>query len=322
MNYTIISVIIPIYNSEKYLHRCFESILNQTFSDFELILINDGSQDNSGKICDEFALIDSRIHVFHQTNSGASAARNKGLELAKGAYVVFCDSDDIVSPFWLEHLYSASAPDTLPVCSFCNQDVELGKEKLLPIVSNKILTVDNYYNFSCCGIGGYMCNSLYSNSIIKEYNMQLREKRDQGDYNEDLLFNLQYVRHIKNIVYVGYSDYYYNIHDDSLSRSNQKYYFEKYEEKYQLWYNFLLEHKKNEYISQLSSSYIYHFLNSLNNEAYSKFVTIVNSPVVQTCVSELKDSNESARIINLIKNKKPLQLWFRYKLHELKGKLT
>lgn len=94
-----LSVIVPVYKAEKYLHRCVESILTQTFTDFEILLIDDGSPDRSGEICDEYAKKDSRIKVFHKLNGGASDARNVGLDNAQGEYVCFVDSDyELVSP--------------------------------------------------------------------------------------------------------------------------------------------------------------------------------------------------------------------------------
>ena len=89
-----VSIIVPVYNTEKYLSQCVESILSQTFIDFELLLIDDGSKDDSGKICDEYAAKDNRIRVFHIANSGVSTARNMGLDNAKGKYIAFLDADD------------------------------------------------------------------------------------------------------------------------------------------------------------------------------------------------------------------------------------
>jgi glycosyltransferase involved in cell wall biosynthesis len=103
-----ISVIVPVYNVEKYLHRCVDSILNQTFQDFEIILIDDGSNDHSGKICDDYALKDKRIKVIHKKNARVSAARNDGLKLAKGKYISFIDSDDWIEPeMYQEMIYKA-----------------------------------------------------------------------------------------------------------------------------------------------------------------------------------------------------------------------
>ncbi|MBR2746511.1 MAG: glycosyltransferase [Erysipelotrichaceae bacterium] len=100
-----ISVIVPIYKVENYLNECVDSVLAQTFTDFELILIDDGSPDNCGKMCDEYAKKDKRIVVIHQLNRGLSAARNTGLDVAKGKYITFIDSDDFVSTDYLEILY-------------------------------------------------------------------------------------------------------------------------------------------------------------------------------------------------------------------------
>ena len=100
-----ISVIIPFYNVEKFAERCIQSVLEQTFTDFELILVDDGSPDNCGKICDDFAKKDRRVRVFHTKNRGLSAARNLGLDKATGEYVSFIDGDDAVTPDYLEYLY-------------------------------------------------------------------------------------------------------------------------------------------------------------------------------------------------------------------------
>ena len=96
-----VSVIVPVYKAEKYLHRCVDSILSQTFTDWELLLIDDGSPDRSGEICDEYAKKDTRIRVFHKENGGVSSARNMGLDIAKGKWIVFVDSDDWCEPDYL-----------------------------------------------------------------------------------------------------------------------------------------------------------------------------------------------------------------------------
>ena len=98
MSNPVISIIVPVYNVEKYLDNCLKSILNQSFKDFEVILVNDGSKDKSGEICNIYSQKDSRIKVFNMENSGAGKARNKGLDLAQGKYIFFVDADD-----WLEN---------------------------------------------------------------------------------------------------------------------------------------------------------------------------------------------------------------------------
>ena len=100
-----ISIIVPVYNTEKYLHRCIDSILAQTFTDFELILVDDGSPDNCPQICDEYAEKDCRVKVIHQENGGLSAARNAGIDIATGTFIFFCDSDDYIKEDCLLHFY-------------------------------------------------------------------------------------------------------------------------------------------------------------------------------------------------------------------------
>lgn len=315
-----ISIIAPVYKSEKLIHRCVNSILGQTYQDFELILVDDGSPDNSGKICDELAATDRRIRVIHQENQGAAAARNRGLECAAGEYIAFCDSDDMVAPRWLEHLLDAAAPDTLPMCTYCHSSAQLGEEQKFSIPTGEAMDRAEYFTFNRHGLAGYLCNGLYSNKIIREHSLRIRERKNQGDYNEDLLFALQYVRHVKHIVYTGYADYLYDAHEGSLSRNGKRYYFDKYAEKYQLWQAFLEEHHREDQLAQLANTYLYHFLTALNGESYRAFQKIVHSSAVQHCVHNAKNSAESPRIINLIKGKHTLLLWLTYKLHQLKGR--
>ncbi|MBQ0071041.1 MAG: glycosyltransferase family 2 protein, partial [Spirochaetales bacterium] len=107
MSEPLISVIVPVYKVEAYLPLCVESILNQTYGNLEIILVDDGSPDQCGRMCDEYGKKDSRILVLHQENKGLSDARNAGLEKARGEYISFVDSDDWVSPYYIEHLYQS-----------------------------------------------------------------------------------------------------------------------------------------------------------------------------------------------------------------------
>ncbi len=121
----VITVIIPVYNSEKYLHQCVDSILAQTFTEFELLLIDDGSEDSSGKICDYYSAKDSRARVFHKKNGGVSSARNLGLDIAEGKYLIFLDSDD----YWLDN-------NILQVL------LELAEQNCLDVVRGELVEVD------------------------------------------------------------------------------------------------------------------------------------------------------------------------------------
>lgn len=114
-----ISVIVPVYRVEPYLRQCVDSILSQTFTDFELILVDDGSPDNCGAICDEYALEDSRVRVIHKQNGGLSDARNAGIDMAKGEFLTFIDSDDLVAPEYLNRLYHSikSSAAEIAICN-------------------------------------------------------------------------------------------------------------------------------------------------------------------------------------------------------------
>lgn len=117
-----ISVIVPVYNTEKYLHRCVDSILAQTYTDFELLLIDDGSTDGSGAICDELAQKDSRVRVFHQENGGVTSARKLGVKKSRGDYIYFVDSDDSIYNNALDVIYACMTDEYDLVVSNCIQD--------------------------------------------------------------------------------------------------------------------------------------------------------------------------------------------------------
>lgn len=114
-----ISIIVPVYKAEPYLKKCIDSILNQTFKDFELILVDDGSPDRCGEICDEYALKDSRIKIIHKENGGQSSARNVGLDIAQGEYIGFVDSDDWIEPDMYKKLFKVLKNDNVDM-AICN----------------------------------------------------------------------------------------------------------------------------------------------------------------------------------------------------------
>lgn len=154
----IISVIVPVYNAEKYLHRCIDSILAQTFTNFELLLINDGSKDNSGKICDEYAVKDQRIRVFHKENGGVSSARNIGLDNAQGRWIAFADSDDWICENMYEIMLKKldSCKADLCICDinmyWGGAITDLAYEHCLSVTGDRIEIVRRYINCSwnCC----------------------------------------------------------------------------------------------------------------------------------------------------------------------------
>lgn len=128
-----ISIIVPIYNVEKYIEKCIQSILNQTFSDFELILVNDGSTDSCGEICDKYKKLDDRIIVIHKVNGGLSSARNAGIDIARGEYIGFIDSDDYIHEKMYEILYNNAITYNSDIV-ICKKEMFMKKRKMNKII--------------------------------------------------------------------------------------------------------------------------------------------------------------------------------------------
>ncbi len=207
----IISVIVPVYKVEPYIRRCIDSILSQTFTDFELILVDDGSPDNCPVICDEYALIDSRIHVIHQKNGGLSAARNAGLDYVFSSstsnWISFVDSDDWVHVQYLELLYVAVSKYNANI-SQCTT-YRVNKNHNLPNVYNDIIKVspDNqylsFYHPNACG-------KLYQKNCFS--NLRFPE----GQLYEDVAIWYKLLFAQESIVVVNEPLYYYFYREDSI----------------------------------------------------------------------------------------------------------
>lgn len=201
-----VSIIVPVYNVEKYLPRCIDSILNQTFSDFELILVDDGSPDNCGAICDEYVAKDSRVVVIHKENGGVSSARNAGLSVAIGSHILFIDSDDYV-----ENTYVASLIDNqsdLTCCGFVAED-ELGQK----LYAHKHSYIYYPTGASIDYAKLYERNVLYSpyckllkNSVIQKNNLRFPEGITWG---EDGMFIADYLQFVQSLTVLEYTGYHY-----------------------------------------------------------------------------------------------------------------
>ena len=206
MSDSLISVIVPVYNSEQTLHRCIDSILGQTYRNFELLLINDGSKDRSGEICDEYARKDSRVKVFHKENGGVSSARNVGLNNARGEWVMFCDSDDTIMPYALETT-NESTCDLVVMGSMC-----IPSQVIIQIkwTSNNV-TQRDFGDFYIKNMESPLLNApwgkLFKRIKITENHLSFDENLHFG---EDSIFVKQYFTHIKNVDisdYIGYLYY-------------------------------------------------------------------------------------------------------------------
>lgn len=211
-----VSIIIPVFNSQEFLDRCIQSVLAQTFRSFEVLLINDGSTDKSGKICDFYAATDKRIKVFHVKNGGVSAARNLGLEKAKCEYVAFIDSDDSVHSEYIGELYhTAKAMDSDIVCSGYTYT-----DKILKYEHNDFIDLENtresFVEHLLQNTGGTICSKLFKESVISAHKL-----RFDGTLRmrEDLIFALQFAFLANSFHSIQNFYYYYNgLNEDSLSK--------------------------------------------------------------------------------------------------------
>ena len=214
-----ISVIVPIYNVEKYLEKCISSLLDQSFTDFELILVNDGSPDNCGKICDKFKEKDSRITVLHLENGGVCRARNKGMELATGDFYVFVDSDDWVEKDYLKDFVDHIEDDETLIIQDCNRDNDEKSETHFFGFQNKSFVLKEdfgklFHENAHYVPGGYPWNKLYSAKIIKENNLQFDPAIKLAD---DEKWNFEYLVHIKKLKFVENANYHYIYNPGSIS---------------------------------------------------------------------------------------------------------
>ena len=230
-----ISVIVPVYKAEAFLEKCVGSILGQTFPNLELLLIDDGSPDNSGALCDRFAAADSRVRVFHKPNGGVSSARNLGLREARGDFIAFADSDDWLAPDALETFYYAavsSGADTAGSPHMCvapwgEERVEPGAlpPGLYDAAAIREGIVDRLVGdrLGRDVLNGFIWRFLFSRSIIREQNIAF-----EGAYLEDELFLLEYFCHAEKLVMVEKPLYYYLENPASVTRRYLKDYMDTY----------------------------------------------------------------------------------------------
>ena len=214
----IVSIIVPVYNVERYLDKCIQSILKQTFYDFEVILVDDGSTDNSGKICDKYGKLDSRVKVIHKKNGGLSSARNKGIEVAKGNFIAFIDSDDYIHNQMLEILYKGINQNNsdISICKYKRfKENEIIKDKTYDIES---ISFKNYTNIEALSnlqsesVVEFViaCNKLYRKELFN--NLRYEDGRIHED--EFIIHKLLYKCNL--VSYTSAELYYYLRRDNSI----------------------------------------------------------------------------------------------------------
>ena len=220
----MISIIIPVYNAEQYLHRCIDSILAQSYTDFELLLVNDGSKDASGAICDEYAAKDTRVRVFHKENGGVSSARNLGLDNVQGDYITFCDADDYVGTEWLAAYCGAMEQKVdFIVQGFYKIIGDDTVENVLPPLSgtsNEQLQefIKRLVTSSCFG---YIWVKAFRRELVESHKIRFDEN---SSFTEDAQFIAACLEHVMSFQIVDKANYYYIAPNLQKKYSGDNYY--------------------------------------------------------------------------------------------------
>lgn len=233
-----VSVIIPVYNAEKYLHKCVDSVLNQTLDDIEIILVDDGSTDTSPAICDDYERQYDNIKVIHKENGGASVARNVGLDNATGEYVGFVDSDDYIAPEMYEKLLYVCKEQQceMAICNY--QTIKNGKVfgtgKIKFPVNVRISHDELAKIMETANDGGYLWfnwNKIFSRNVIEGNNIRFKT---EVQYGEDTPFNMEAMLNSTGVAFIDETLYFYEQTENSAMRSRHKHNFpEKLEKLYE-----------------------------------------------------------------------------------------
>lgn len=208
----MITIIIPIYNLEKYIEKCIESVLDQTYTNIEIILIDDGSSDKSLEICNRYSKRDKRIKILHQENKGVSSARNLGIKKARGKYIIFIDGDDYIERTMLETLYCNLINNNadISICEFLYVDEEKNKRKRVNDNEIILLNKQEFYRYliDTKYFCGYLFNKLIRiDLIINERGITLFD--EEIHVCEDLLFLASIAKNVRKVIYTTQAYYYY-----------------------------------------------------------------------------------------------------------------
>ena len=320
-----ISVIVPVYKVEKYIHRCVNSILNQTYRDFELILVDDGSPDNCGAICDEYEAKDSRIRVIHKPNGGLSSARNAGIDIAQGKYIMFCDSDDYVAEDWCEVMLDAitTFPQSLVVSDLLKvpETEEIYCEEQVV----KEFAETSFYTLVKRGLSGYVCNKIFRNETVQNWNMRFDENRK---FAEDVPFVIDYCKTCKSFVLVDASLYYYVQREGSILHTVR---FDILEHQLFTFYirtPFLSEEDIPEYCDSHLFSFIHYFEAVLNKQNKMHFLDklrynqrMIQSKEFRFCLEHATGKKESPLVLKVLRTHNYYLFWVFEKIVHLKQKL-
>lgn len=314
-----ISIIMPVYNKEKYLYKSIKSILNQTYENFELIIVNDGSTDNSSSICHKFEQEDSRIKVIDIENNGVSNARNIGIKNANGQYIQFIDADDYIDKYMLEDLVNLSEKYNTDIIITEIKKIDLksnkSKEILLPFSGLKSIDdmMDNFAQVQKeTGIYGCVSNKFIRKSIIDEYGLKFDKRLWLA---EDLDFYLELYKYVTNVYFCNKAYYYYvQEAENSSTTSDKKHdYLQQAEiiikEKEMLDYKNALNKNNLEVVNSIITNFIMSYIHQQFNYKYHRFIKDLDSIINDDKFMESIDYNCSNKFTNkvmklLLKDKK------------------
>lgn len=266
----LLSVILPVYNVEKYLNKSVKSVMEQTYKNIEILLVDDGSTDGSGKICDQLALTDNRINVIHQENRGLAAARNAGLERASGKWIAFLDSDDWIARDMYEKLITACEKTGCEL-SFCDTvDVHEGKEPAQNDVNNskpQVIMINDYLRLLINKDKARLevWNKVWKRELIDE------TRYVPGQVSEDIHFNREVLQRLERIAYVPEQLHYYLVQRPGSTATSFKvkrlYAFEEYSAWIVDYYTKQEYHKKSLIAATAANFAIAVYLDSIKNNA-------------------------------------------------------
>ncbi len=320
-----ISIIVPVHNAAPFLRNCLDSIASQTFSDFECIMVDDGSADNSGTICDDYAEKDARFIAVHQENGGVSRARNNGISHATGQYIVFCDSDDFVHPQWCEMLYRAikQHPEACVVCQV--QKIAVEEKPLVSLYAVDTPPVEevSYFQLYQRGLSSFVYIKIFKSSLLKQHKLQFPEG---VAISEDLRFTAAYIPLCSKILVVPYVLYYYVQHAGSAMHSHHDELLEWNLAAFRARVELIGSDNLPDFCDVSLSGFIQDFQWTFKHKKtlYQKFkynATMLRSEPFQYCVSHCAGKLHPPIVLKILKAKNYYVFWAFQKMVNLKQKL-
>jgi glycosyltransferase involved in cell wall biosynthesis len=300
----IISIIIPMFNSGAYIERTLKSVLSQTFSNYEVLVIDDGSNDGSYSLVQSYIKTENRVKIIRQPRLGVSSARNKGLEMSNGEYIVFVDADDYIKNDFLENMYISITKHNVEivVCNYAEYRNKKLYNDILDIKANYIFHIDNKHAFFANYISGELknkiaysvCNKIYKKEIISLNKINFDESLKMS---EDLIFNIKYFSVINNILFIKETYYCYNINVNSSIHKLSNQIFKDYQFNYDVFVETTKSLVNKNTFEKVKASYLLDVFNGI------MYRIIINADKIKDVNKYLKMVYSSNLLASLKKQK-------------------